>query len=86
MKGMDSIFNLFLDRIYMINWIFLVPHFPEKNAETQSDYVGNKYRIHSSLSMISQVKFGHRFPQIFGFCSFQYPNNPCSSVKLWLNS
>jgi hypothetical protein len=43
MKGMDSILNLFLDRIYMINWIFLVPHFPEENADTQSDYVGNKY-------------------------------------------
>jgi len=36
--------NLLLDRIYRINMIFLIPHFPEENEEIQSDFVG-KYRL-----------------------------------------
>lgn len=46
---MDSILNLFLDRIYRINWIFLIPHFPEENEETQSDCVGNEYSIELAI-------------------------------------
>ncbi len=35
---MHSILNSFLDRIYRINWIFLlISHFPEENEETQID-------------------------------------------------
>jgi hypothetical protein len=33
MKGMDSILDLFLDRIYMIKWILLVFYFPEENEK-----------------------------------------------------
>ena len=41
--------NLFLDRIYRINWIFLVPHFPEENEENQSDFVGSKHLIEINI-------------------------------------
>jgi len=34
------ILNLYIDRIYRINLIFLIPHFPEENEETQSDFLG----------------------------------------------
>ena len=50
---MDSISNLFFDRIYRINGIFLVPHFPEENEEAQSDCVGNKYFI--GLAIFSKL-------------------------------
>lgn len=33
-------FKPFLDMIYRINLIFLIPHFPEENEEIQSDSVG----------------------------------------------
>jgi len=49
-------FKSFFDRIYRINWIFLVPHFPEENEENQSDFVGSKYLIEIDIfSMESQT-------------------------------
>jgi len=51
---LDSYFNLILDRICRINWILLVPHFPEENEENQSDFVGKN--ILKILKILSKKK------------------------------
>ena len=44
-----SYLNLFLDRIYRINMILLIPHFPEENEENQSDFVGRYHLKNTNL-------------------------------------
>ena len=62
--SLDTNLNLFVDRIYRIDWIFLFPHFPEENKEGPSDFVGKV-----GPATVPTYLGGHGGPPYFNFAS-----------------
>jgi len=74
---LDSNLNLFVDRIYRIDWIFLFPHFLLENEGNRSDFVGRivgsatvpTYRAAGTVARPTQI-IPHLSPQAIEVCRF----------------